>query len=105
MNHPDGDIPNPAAAGQPELRSVPASGEIPTHSSLSPQEPTSSGATKPAEPVTIVVGIGSQLGPYHLLDKLGEGGMGAVYKDWKRSISMRPAVHATVWSSSRTIPG
>ena len=64
-------------APRPELLPAPL---LNTQSSLSPKEHTSAGETKPPEPLSTVVGIGSQLGPYQLLDKLGEGGMGAVYK-------------------------
>ena len=64
-------------ASSPEVLPDPL---VNTHSSLSPKENTSAGETKPPEQLSTVVGIGSQLGPYQLLDKLGEGGMGAVYK-------------------------
>ena len=55
-------------------------GDVPTQSSLNPVENTSSGATRPVAPVGMVVDVGSQLGPYQLVAKLGEGGMGAVFK-------------------------
>lgn len=55
-------------------------GDVPTQSSLNPVENTSSGAARPAAPVGMVVDVGGQLGPYQLVAKLGEGGMGAVFK-------------------------
>lgn len=54
--------------------------DVPTHSSLNPIENTSSEAIRSAAPTSVIVDVGSQLGPYQLVAKLGEGGMGAVFK-------------------------
>ena len=57
-------------APRPEFLPAP---RVNTQTSLSPKENTSAGETRPPAPLSTVVGIGSQLGPYQLLDKLGEG--------------------------------
>ncbi len=58
---------------------ISTSAENQTESALShPPEPTATGET--IGPLNTIINVGNQLGPYKLLDKLGEGGMGAVYQ-------------------------
>ncbi len=46
------------------------------HAAQRPSDPATSSAVAPSVPVSM---IGQTIGPYRLLDQLGEGGMGAVY--------------------------
>ena len=51
-----------------------------TQPSSHPGEPTALGTPQSGSAVETALTVGSTLGPYLLLAKLGEGGMGAVYK-------------------------
>lgn len=76
----DPNTPLPPESPDETFITSPPHGDVPTQSSLNPIENTSSGSARPAAPVGMVVDVGSQLGPYLLIAKLGEGGMGAVFK-------------------------
>lgn len=54
--------------------------EASTPSRPYPEDRTTCGDTKLAGSMSTYVEVGTRLGPYQLLDKLGEGAMGAVYK-------------------------
>ena len=68
--------PLPNSENDATIAHHPESQPEPTHSSLSPNENTAAGETQPAGPLRTVIDVGGQLGPYLLLDKLGEGGWG-----------------------------
>lgn len=77
------DPPSPPAGTSPSAgldATLISSPQGPMASSLNPQAHTSAVEAHSSAPTGPVVDVGSLLGPYKLLDKLGEGGMGAVYK-------------------------
>ena len=58
---------------------IATSAEAPMQSAFShPSEPTATGET--IGPLSTIINVGNQLGPYKLLAKLGGGGMGVVYQ-------------------------
>ena len=79
MSKPEATGPQSLGSSDPALRASPQP-EVPTHSSFDLQEQTATEVSKPASRIGPVVEIGSQVGPYQLVEKLGEGGMGAVFK-------------------------
>ena len=79
MSEPNAPVPQPSNKLDATLIGR-AQAETPTHSSMRPQIQTSAGDTASARPISTIADVGTQLGPFQLVSKLGEGGMGAVYK-------------------------
>ena len=66
------------------------------------------GQRTPAEPRPIGEGPGSRIGPYKLLQPLGEGGMGAVYMaEQEHPVRRRVALRSSslAWTAVRSLPG